>query len=238
MGTVSGRGIANVICDVCGFQYKTNELFKRWDGAMVCKTDFEVRHPQEFIRPVRDNFPLPYTRKEVDDVYTYLMLTVTMAGGGGDEYYHHNINNDAYVITAGDILKYDYLVDPVSPTPTAAAGPGGFDIRFSDATYLRSLGAVDQYNNNVTAPKSRIPGTWHYREIQLGGAVGKTTTRCNLVQESNTGGTYIVKYRNIRIENQRGVVRFRIWMEDDALDTDSADISSGASNASVTRGIS
>ena len=43
-----------VLCDVCGFQYHNTQLRKRWDGMMVCKQDFETRHPQEFIHAVME----------------------------------------------------------------------------------------------------------------------------------------------------------------------------------------
>ena len=37
-------------CDVCGFDFKGSKLRKRWDGAMVCSKDFELRHPQDLIK--------------------------------------------------------------------------------------------------------------------------------------------------------------------------------------------
>ena len=37
-------------CDVCGFHFKGSQLRKRWDGAMVCSKDFELRHPQDTIK--------------------------------------------------------------------------------------------------------------------------------------------------------------------------------------------
>jgi hypothetical protein len=50
-------GDSNAICDVCGFKHKASQLRKRWDGAMVCRADFELRHPQDMIkaRPERNN---------------------------------------------------------------------------------------------------------------------------------------------------------------------------------------
>ena len=56
-----------VICDRCGFQYKNDELKKEWTGLMVCAPCFEHRHPQEMIRPIPDQFPLPYSRPEKYD---------------------------------------------------------------------------------------------------------------------------------------------------------------------------
>ena len=38
------------VCDVCGFTYRQSGLKRRWDGAVVCKEDWEVRHPQDFLK--------------------------------------------------------------------------------------------------------------------------------------------------------------------------------------------
>jgi len=50
-------GDSNAICDCCGFKFKQSQLRKRWDGAMVCRADFELRHPQDSLRarPERNN---------------------------------------------------------------------------------------------------------------------------------------------------------------------------------------
>lgn len=60
-------GDYNVICDVCGFKYKASQLKKRWDGAMCCPEDWEPRHPQDYVRGVKDSPPLPFTRPEPAD---------------------------------------------------------------------------------------------------------------------------------------------------------------------------
>jgi hypothetical protein len=58
-----------VVCDVCGFQYPSSEVVKRWDGAVVCHKDFETRHPADFIR-VRGETAVPdIIRAEPDPVY-------------------------------------------------------------------------------------------------------------------------------------------------------------------------
>jgi len=56
------------ICDVCGFEFFNDELQKRWDGYMVCRADFETRHPQEFIRPVKEG-TIPWSRPEPPDTF-------------------------------------------------------------------------------------------------------------------------------------------------------------------------
>lgn len=67
----------NAICDVCGFKYKASQLSKRWDGLMVCAEDFELRHPQDFIRPIKENISVPWTRPRGEDLF---INTCSIAG--------------------------------------------------------------------------------------------------------------------------------------------------------------
>jgi len=62
-------GSYNAICDICGFKYKAEELRRRWDGVMCCPEDWEIRHPQDFVRGVKDQRALPWTRPEPPDVF-------------------------------------------------------------------------------------------------------------------------------------------------------------------------
>ncbi len=57
----------NAVCDVCGFEFKASKLVKRWDGMMVCKDDFERRHPQELLRARPETARPPWTRPEGED---------------------------------------------------------------------------------------------------------------------------------------------------------------------------
>lgn len=59
----------NALCDVCGFKYKAEELKRRWDGLMCCPEDWEIRQPQDFVRGVRDQKPLPWSRPEPPDTF-------------------------------------------------------------------------------------------------------------------------------------------------------------------------
>ena len=60
------------VCDQCGMKAFASQLTKRWDGYMVHKEErfgcWETRHPQEFVRAVPDNHPLPWTRPEPADL--------------------------------------------------------------------------------------------------------------------------------------------------------------------------
>ena len=62
------KGQWSAICDRCGFEFKSSQLKKTWDGLMVCKNDYEVRHPQDFIRGVAEHQAVPWSRPETSDL--------------------------------------------------------------------------------------------------------------------------------------------------------------------------
>lgn len=64
------KGDHKAICDRCGFLFKASELKKTWDGFYVCREDFETRHPQDFLKGVKDDPSVPWTRPESTDVET------------------------------------------------------------------------------------------------------------------------------------------------------------------------
>lgn len=57
------------ICDVCGFEYYGSQLHRRWDGLYVCYADWEPRHPQDYVKGVRDRQRVPFSRPDPDAVY-------------------------------------------------------------------------------------------------------------------------------------------------------------------------
>lgn len=63
------RGDWNVICDVSGKELKASQTKLRWDGLRVQKSDYEERHPQDFIRAVQDDPSVPWTRSEGEDSF-------------------------------------------------------------------------------------------------------------------------------------------------------------------------
>lgn len=79
----------NAVCDVCGFKRKASQLIQRWDGMMVCEPTvkqgcWEMRHPQELIRPIADQKPLPWTRPEATDQFVDATCTVLGLQGIAD----------------------------------------------------------------------------------------------------------------------------------------------------------
>lgn len=57
---VSGQH--NVTCDVCSKKIKSGEAKQRWDGFIVCPDDYEMRHPQDFVRAKQDKITVPFSR--------------------------------------------------------------------------------------------------------------------------------------------------------------------------------
>ncbi len=82
-GSVGGIGDYNALCDTCKFKFPAKELRQRWDGLMVCKWDWEPRHPMDFFRARNDVTELPFIRSDTNDknltwtpVFTNLTVTL------------------------------------------------------------------------------------------------------------------------------------------------------------------
>jgi hypothetical protein len=58
-----------VVCDVCGFQFPSGDVKKRWDGLIVCHNDWETRHPQDFLKVKSETRTPPFVRTEPEPVF-------------------------------------------------------------------------------------------------------------------------------------------------------------------------
>lgn len=63
------KGEWNAICDVCGMKKKSHEIKKRWDGLMVCRQDWETRHPQTLLRVATEEITPPWVRPDPPPKY-------------------------------------------------------------------------------------------------------------------------------------------------------------------------
>lgn len=61
----------SAICDVCGFEFYSGELKKRWDGLMVCDKDFELDHPQKYLRVREDKISVPWVRSDPSETFIH-----------------------------------------------------------------------------------------------------------------------------------------------------------------------
>ncbi len=78
--TIWTTGTWNVICDVCGFRYKANEIKHRWDGLVVCPQDWEERHPMDLFQAREEKTGVPFTRPEPVDQFTTVNYISTSVG--------------------------------------------------------------------------------------------------------------------------------------------------------------
>lgn len=62
-------GSWNVICQLCGKKIKAANVFKRWDGLLVCEDDYEQRNILDFMRIKSDEISVPYLNPESPDQF-------------------------------------------------------------------------------------------------------------------------------------------------------------------------
>ena len=75
----------NALCDSCGRKFKAFSLMKRWDGLMVCKEDYEQRHPSDFLRVQREKIAVPWSRPyPVVDTFTGYTCSVYESSAKAD----------------------------------------------------------------------------------------------------------------------------------------------------------
>ena len=72
------EGEWNFTCDLCGAQRKSSEGTKTWNNLYVCNHHKEVRNPQDFVKGIRDDQSVPWSRPEPEDVF--VPSACTMAG--------------------------------------------------------------------------------------------------------------------------------------------------------------
>lgn len=58
-----------IICDRTGFKCWASETVLEWNGLRVRRQSAEPRHPQDFVRGVKDNPTVPFTRPATADVF-------------------------------------------------------------------------------------------------------------------------------------------------------------------------
>ena len=63
-----------VVCDRCGRKRFASQVIETWDGLIVCRPSvkegcFETRHPQDFIKQIKDDPSVPFIRSRSTDSY-------------------------------------------------------------------------------------------------------------------------------------------------------------------------
>lgn len=58
-----------MICDLCGAKVRKSLMRERWDNLWVCPADFELRHPQDFVRAKTDKIYADNPRPRPEDIF-------------------------------------------------------------------------------------------------------------------------------------------------------------------------
>ena len=56
-------------CDLCGKRENSGNGVRTWDNFYVCAHHQEMRNPQDFVRGVRENQSLPWSRPVPPDTF-------------------------------------------------------------------------------------------------------------------------------------------------------------------------
>ena len=72
-----------VQCDRCASVIRQSDSMKTWDNLVVCPDDWEIRHPQDFVRGRADDIGSKgYVRSESTDVFVTSCSPTAIAGIG------------------------------------------------------------------------------------------------------------------------------------------------------------
>lgn len=71
-----------MICDVSGRKMKASQAMRRWDNAMVHPDHWEPRHPQDYVKGVRDEQSVPVARPAPNVSISVQGSVLTFPGAG------------------------------------------------------------------------------------------------------------------------------------------------------------
>lgn len=73
------HGDYNVISDRSGFKHKRSDMRFEWTNSLVHKDDWERRHPQDFLKGVRDHQAVDDPRPGATDTFANVETTLDAA---------------------------------------------------------------------------------------------------------------------------------------------------------------
>lgn len=109
------RGDYLAICDRCGFKYHRSQMRLDWEHFLVCRSCYEIRHPQDIVPPSRVDrqwVEEPRPREAVNNFSGWSVVdpndTVTKSG---DEFDAHFAVDGAWNNTDQVLATADYGAD-------------------------------------------------------------------------------------------------------------------------------
>lgn len=68
-GTPTGAPVPQAIDPASGFKVPLSELERQWDNQLIYKPFLDRRNPQDYLRGIKDNMALPYSRPEPPNTF-------------------------------------------------------------------------------------------------------------------------------------------------------------------------
>jgi hypothetical protein len=123
------HGAHNVICDRSGFKIKSTEVRKEWNNSVVRREDYEERHPQDFVRGVRDVQAVADPRPGASDSPTHSETTLDAAEVSGQTVLSVTATTN---MTVGDSIMIE-LDDSTFHLSTISSFSAGDTVTIADA---------------------------------------------------------------------------------------------------------
>lgn len=73
-GTPTGEPVPQAIDPASGFKVPLSNLERQWDNQLIDRRFIDKRNPQDFVRGIKDDQSLPYSRPESPDVFVALPI--------------------------------------------------------------------------------------------------------------------------------------------------------------------
>lgn len=162
VNSVTGSYSYSALCDVCKFKYKASQLQLRWDGFMVCRWDWEPRHPLDFFRGRLDAHKLPWTRSDDgaqgSNTWQPTWTTLTIVDG-----------------PVGPMDLEDAVTTPIADFSDWITGTGtALDTRRFNAQVVCPVGASWTTSNPLTVTLPSSPVTAGTFVFKIGDIAGDT----------------------------------------------------------------
>jgi hypothetical protein len=195
--STADRGNYLGMCDDCGRKFKASELRKRWDQARVCRTCFEERPLQDFVKGAKDILPIPWSQPEPIDSFSLSVYDLPWNAGGLTISQSGNISGivalSDYIIIGGasgsggasgivpttpSTIIFNI---PLGTTITGTITPGTIP---SGSTIIVNNGGAVTKNPQPNFPSKGIPPIYH---LQWNGGQYPSPVLYFNVQPSDTG---------------------------------------------------
>ncbi len=103
------------VCDRTGLDFRQSDMRKQWDGIWVNKWDWEPRHPQDFVKGIKDHQAVYEPRPTIDSAIDNTTTTSAASSKGTFTVTLTSVTNiadgDAIGITRDDALVQWNAVD-------------------------------------------------------------------------------------------------------------------------------